>query len=88
VIVLPDTQSAGAREHAELVCRSVSNTQFTHVGIENEPITVSVGCATAYPHMGGDIHHLIDEADRALYQAKMNGRNRTSVYSAGIAEIQ
>lgn len=88
VIALPNTHSVAARELAELVCRAVSNIQIIHDGIENEPVTVSVGCATAYPHLGEDVHHLLDEADKALYQAKLNGRNQTSVFTARATEIQ
>ncbi|MEZ8190773.1 diguanylate cyclase domain-containing protein [Vibrio sp. 1F279] len=42
------------------------------------PVTVSVGCryANALFHIEGTI----DQADKALYQAKKNGRNNTQVY--------
>lgn len=42
------------------------------------PVTVSVGCryANALFHIEGTI----DQTDKALYQAKKNGRNNTQVY--------
>lgn len=53
--------------------------------IENEdngicPITISVGLAAYNP---GDVYHLaIDNADKALYVAKKNGRNQVVNYSS------
>jgi diguanylate cyclase (GGDEF)-like protein len=37
------------------------------------PITISVGVATGGPELAAET--LIEEADRALYQAKRDGRN-------------
>ena len=41
-------------------------------------VTVSMGLAT-YPEHGSNVGQLIDEADKALYSAKENGRNQVRV---------
>ncbi|MBF0552856.1 MAG: diguanylate cyclase, partial [Deltaproteobacteria bacterium] len=42
----------------------------------SDNVTVSVGCATMFPQPDGDPAILLHEADRLLYQAKHEGRNR------------
>ena len=39
-------------------------------------ITVSAGVASGVPQHAGDVEKIIEQADRALYQAKRDGRNR------------
>jgi len=39
-------------------------------------ITVSMGVAVSTDHPNGDISSLLNQADRGLYAAKQNGRNR------------
>jgi two-component system, cell cycle response regulator len=39
-------------------------------------ITVSIGVAVSTDHPAGDISSLLNQADRGLYSAKQNGRNR------------
>ena len=44
--------------------------------VDGVSITISCGVAT-YPHHGLDAETLLNAADKALYQAKGNGRNQT-----------
>lgn len=46
-------------------------------------LTISLGLAI-FPHDGSTKDELIQNADRALYHAKENGKNQTCVYSAGL----
>ncbi len=74
-IVMPETDSHGARVIAERIRECVSSNAFS---TELGPIkvTVSAGVAT-FPLDANEKQELIDLADQALYQAKRQGRNRT-----------
>lgn len=74
VVLLPETDSMGARESAE---RLRANTESEPVATSVGPldITVSVGVALALPDDGG-LDETFKRVDRALYRAKANGRNR------------
>lgn len=45
-------------------------------------VTVSIGVATS-PKQGSDPEHVLQAADKALYRAKANGRNRVETASPG-----
>ncbi len=47
--------------------------------------TISIGIAI-YPQHGTHIEKLLEHADRALYEAKTNGRDRAEVYSESMAD--
>jgi diguanylate cyclase (GGDEF)-like protein len=79
-ILLPHTDMTKARPRAEAIREAVANVHFAIP--EGRPIrlTVSVGLATATSH--SDCKRpsdLISAADRALYQAKKQGRNQVIV---------
>jgi two-component system, cell cycle response regulator len=79
LLVLPSTNFSGALAVAERVWRSVAQDMFTFAG-QQERVSVSVGVAV-YPSR--DIKskdQLIKAADRALYQAKHEGRDRICVF--------
>ena len=51
--------------------------QIPHGGSSvGEWVTLSLGAATARPRVGLRARTLVERADRALYQAKREGRNR------------
>ncbi len=80
LLVLPSTNFSGALSVAERVWRAVGGEPFgLNVGA-SERVTVSVGVAV-YPSR--DIKskdQLLKAADRALYQAKHEGRDRICVF--------
>jgi diguanylate cyclase (GGDEF)-like protein len=81
VVLLPKTGTEGARAAAEKLRQCVAAETFS--GAErSQPggrLTISLGVAE-FPSNSRDIYELIDLADRALYQAKQKGRNRTVVW--------
>ncbi|MGH2888863.1 MAG: diguanylate cyclase [Solirubrobacteraceae bacterium] len=71
LLVLPDTDRQGCLEVAEKVRRQIEHTELVHTG----PITASLGIA-CLPDDAVDPEQLLRHADRALYMAKAQGRNR------------
>jgi diguanylate cyclase (GGDEF)-like protein len=73
-IILPETDTDGAMIVAENIRRSIAaDNRFLRA------LTVSLGISSL---SGDQLNHdsLLDRADRALYQAKAQGRNRTVVF--------
>lgn len=75
VIVLPDTDLAGAQHVCARVQEIVSTTNLPHEASPLDHLTVSVGFASLVPGKGSR-NQLLDAADAALYAAKSNGRNQ------------
>jgi len=49
-------------------------------------VTVSAGVATMFPDNGASRRALVEAADKALYQAKSEGRNRVALGSCTSTE--
>jgi diguanylate cyclase (GGDEF)-like protein len=75
IVLLPDTDADRALVVAEKIRVAIG--QISVSGVQRE-ITVSLGIA-AIPQHAGDGDQLVRSADRALYVAKTNGRNRTEI---------
>ena len=76
-LVLPETSGLGAMKIAELVRKNVFELSLEHKSSPvAEVVTLSLGVATLIPDIGSHPSVLLEAADRALYQAKGNGRNR------------
>jgi diguanylate cyclase (GGDEF)-like protein/PAS domain S-box-containing protein len=84
VIVLPNTDNAGAMHVANLACEAIRGRALPHAGNPPGIVTLSVGCATMIPMSGHKVSDLIDMADAAVYKAKQNGRNQ--VFNACAAD--
>ena len=79
IAIVPDVEPAGLLQAAERLRALVEATQV-HYGEGEIRTTASVGATMAEP--GDDVRTLVRRADRALYQSKSNGRNRSSVTEA------
>ncbi|AKL97213.1 phytochrome-like protein Cph [Clostridium aceticum] len=83
VAILPKTDGKGATLVAEDLRKTIQQLAIEHKYSQVIPyITVSLGVATIIPKESYSIEAFIDSADKALYQAKLGGRNR--VISSGI----
>lgn len=73
-ILLPETSLTEAVEVAERIRRAVAEYDLSNY-LQDCQLTVSIGLASTEEHP--DHSGLLVAADKALYQAKANGRNRT-----------
>ncbi|WP_243439041.1 diguanylate cyclase domain-containing protein [Fundidesulfovibrio soli] len=78
-MVLPGTDHEGAMELADEVLARVRMLAIPHAGSVVDGVrhvTLSLGVATARPSEESNPQHLLDAADKALYEAKRGGRDR------------
>lgn len=78
VVLLPNCGSIKAVEIAERVRSTYENHEFNINNNNKIKITISIGVAS-FPETTNDIKDIVRQADRALYKAKENGRNRIEV---------
>jgi diguanylate cyclase (GGDEF)-like protein len=79
VAILPHTEFDGARATAERMRQSVEEAAIAHPNSTvGRVVTVSLGVACETPHDDRLAAALVDAADRALYRAKREGRNRVA----------
>ena len=77
VVVMAETESKNAYKLARRVLNAVSECKIPHPDSPvSQWLTLSIGIHTEIPSYNSTQHHLIDAADKALYMAKENGRNR------------
>jgi len=79
LLVLPSTHFSGALTVADRVWRSISAEPMRVDGVDHA-ITVSVGVALYPSRDVKNKDQLLKASDRALYQAKADGRNRICVF--------
>jgi diguanylate cyclase (GGDEF)-like protein/PAS domain S-box-containing protein len=75
LLILPDTALDDAASLAEKLRRKIGSLSVTLRGQQLGRITASIGVA-AYPRHGDSHGEVLRAADRALYRAKADGRNR------------
>ncbi|MDQ3953764.1 MAG: diguanylate cyclase [Actinomycetota bacterium] len=82
ICLLSETDVHGARTTAEKILEAIRSEPFGVPGENPLTITVSIGVA-AYPLHGETYKALVGGADRALYRAKQEGRNRVCIPGEG-----
>ena len=85
IVVLPDTTLDGGALIAENIREAVFELTIAHTGSEFGCITVSIGCAAWVPGKDLDMQEVLRSADKALYGAKMTGRNKVVLSSTPAA---
>lgn len=85
IILLPETDAGGASQTAEKIRLLVAEEQFS--GVEH-PVTVSIGISTVEQQQLDNTNDLLNNADKALYAAKRNGRNRSEIFTSSVGNSQ
>jgi diguanylate cyclase (GGDEF)-like protein len=80
VLVLPECDTAAAHACAETLRKAIGALDLQHGDIALPQVTASIGVAL-WPAHGENAAALVQSADRALYAAKHEGRNRVCMAS-------
>lgn len=79
-IILPDTKALGAYEVAEKIRKKVLENVFPYEEKQpNKKLTISLGISSL-PELAENSFDLKNTADKALYEAKHSGKNRSLIY--------
>ncbi|MDH5517995.1 MAG: GGDEF domain-containing protein [Gammaproteobacteria bacterium] len=80
-VVLNDSSAENPQELLSKAHESLKENQLEHAMSPTQPyVTFSIGVASVIPDCTNSPQALLDRADKALYEAKASGRNKT-VYS-------
>jgi diguanylate cyclase (GGDEF)-like protein len=85
-VVMPGATLAQSRQRADQLRTAVESEALLQAGLDLRRISVSVG-VSAFPACGDSAEAVLQSADRALYEAKGNGRNRV-ICAAQIPQAQ
>lgn len=81
-VILPLTETMSARDIAERIRTGVSGRFFPDDSMRTSVrLTVSLGIAS-FPIHAGNMIELVGNADKALYLAKVSGKNKVRFYSS------
>jgi diguanylate cyclase (GGDEF)-like protein/PAS domain S-box-containing protein len=76
-VIVPNTNTTGGLIVAQAIREGVRELAIPHrASLVSQYVTLSLGIATAVPTLDASPFQLIAAADRALYQAKAEGRDR------------
>jgi diguanylate cyclase (GGDEF)-like protein len=76
LVLLPEQRLEGAAVAMERITRRLEDLAIEHSGATGGLLTVSIGLAASTPDSRPTSDQLVAGADRALYEAKEQGRNR------------
>jgi diguanylate cyclase (GGDEF)-like protein len=80
VVLLPETDAAGAKIFAERIRSAIDETLLEAEGLQGLHVTISIGIAV-FPDNAETGLELMERADKALYASKAAGRNCVTVYT-------
>jgi diguanylate cyclase (GGDEF)-like protein len=78
-VILPFTDLDGAQFVAQSLRQAIYQNSVPHVASPVGVLTISIGVASLSPVAGDRSDQLVAAADKALYRAKSNGRNRVEL---------
>ncbi|SDG61953.1 sensor domain-containing diguanylate cyclase [Paraburkholderia phenazinium] len=85
-VLLPDTGIKDAIAIADTIRHAIRDLGLEHRGSPDGIVTISAGVEARIPIIGADDPtQLIQAADKALYEAKREGRNRVVAATRGVA---
>ena len=89
LIVMPDISGAEACKTADRLCQLIAAAQIP-LRLDAPParVTISIGVTlgmTGTKSVRADADTMLDQADRALYKAKAEGRNTVTICSRSAA---
>ncbi|WP_076415995.1 diguanylate cyclase [Shewanella sp. UCD-KL12] len=79
-IILPNTNEEGAVQVAELIRQAIFELPISWED-HSIPLTISIGVSAEVINSEQHPTQLLEQADKALYRAKNDGRNRVTVYT-------
>lgn len=84
IVLLPETDRDGALKVAVDIKKNIELVNIKHETSKIASyVTVSTGIATLIPKKTDYLEGIVAKADKALYQAKNEGRNRVKAYDIG-----
>lgn len=87
VFLLPDTSQHQAWEFSERLHKVINQTNFD-LGEGAIQVTMSIGIVTLPTNATvNNIEKLLSMADKAMYHAKKNGRDRSAIYNESYANL-
>jgi diguanylate cyclase (GGDEF)-like protein len=84
-LLLPTTDIEGAMAVAATLRKRIEGLQLEHTGSPIGVVTASFGVAVALTDENDTTRNLVEAADKALYDAKENGRNRVASMQSNIS---
>jgi diguanylate cyclase (GGDEF)-like protein/PAS domain S-box-containing protein len=85
--ILPDTDQNGAEVLSQKVHKVIQELNIPHEHSQiSRRLTVSIGSVSCIPENGITAENVLTQADKALYRAKRQGRNRTSFHAESLME--
>jgi diguanylate cyclase (GGDEF)-like protein len=76
-VILPNTEKDGATHIAEQICQTIFALNIPHESsYVSDHVSISIGISSTMPERGVSPRSLIESADKGLYLAKNQGRNR------------